>query len=48
MARLRPAFDFGEVARDTLLEEPLERADVADGAIAIPYRPFEIITLVVT
>jgi alpha-mannosidase len=42
VARIRPAFEFGEVHRATLLEEPLEPVD----PLALPFRPFEIITLV--
>ena len=41
-ARIRPAFAYGAAHRATLLEEPLEPVDLA----AVPFRPFEIITLV--
>ncbi len=46
LARVRPAFQFGSVGRATLLEEVTEPAPVHDGAIAVPFGPFEIITLV--
>jgi alpha-mannosidase len=46
-ARIRPAFEFGAVTRANLLEEPQERAPVADGAIAVRFDPWEIVTLLV-
>jgi alpha-mannosidase len=42
-ARIRPAFEVGSVHKATLLEEPLEPADLD----AIPFRPFEIVTLLI-
>jgi alpha-mannosidase len=47
VARVRPAFEFGDARRATLLEEPLDRIAAEGGAIAVPFRPFEIVTLVV-
>ena len=47
VARIRPAFESGATHRATLLEEPLERLRAEGGAIAVPFRPFEIVTLVV-
>jgi alpha-mannosidase len=41
-ARIQPAFPHGPAHRATLLEDALEPADLS----AIPFRPFEIITLV--
>ena len=46
-ARVTPAFEFGAVHRANLLEEPLERVALTDGAIELHFRPFEIVTLVV-
>jgi alpha-mannosidase len=45
-ARVRLAQPVTEVRRANLLEEPGERLDVRDGAVEIPYRPFEVITIV--
>jgi alpha-mannosidase len=45
-ARVRPAFGFGAAHRANLLEEPLEPVPVADGAIAVRFRPFEVVSLV--
>jgi alpha-mannosidase len=46
-ARIRPAFEFGAVTRANLLEEPLARVPVADSAIELRFRPFEIVTLLI-
>jgi alpha-mannosidase len=46
-AQIRPAFEFGAVTRANLLEEPLARVPVADGAIELRFRPFEIVTLLI-
>jgi alpha-mannosidase len=46
LAHLRPAFEFGTAHHATLLEEVTEPAPVHDGAIDVPFRPFEIITLI--
>jgi alpha-mannosidase len=47
VAHVRPAFAFGAAHRATLLEEPLDTSPAEGGAIAVPFRPFEIVTLVV-
>ena len=45
-AHVRPGLPFERALRASLLEEPLEAAPAADGAIAVAFRPFEIVTLV--
>ena len=47
VARVGLARPFASAARANLLEEPLEDANVADGAIAVPFRPWEVVTLLV-
>jgi alpha-mannosidase len=44
-ARVRLARPVVAAHRTTLLEEPLEPADVHDGAIDVPFGPWEIVTL---
>jgi alpha-mannosidase len=45
-ARVRVARPIASAARANLLEEPLEDAPVEDGAVVVPFRPWEIVTLV--
>jgi Glycosyl hydrolases family 38 C-terminal beta sandwich domain len=47
VARVRLARPIASAARANLLEEPLEAAPVDDGAVVVPFRPWEIVTLVV-
>jgi alpha-mannosidase len=47
VAQIRPALPHGPVHRATLLEEPLDQLEAEGGAIAVPFRPFEVLTLVV-
>jgi alpha-mannosidase len=44
-ARVRLNRPVGSAQRATLLEEPLGDADIRDGAIAVSFRPWEIVTL---
>ena len=45
-ARLRLGVPFaGVAARGNLLEDRLEPLEVEDGAVVLPYRPFEILTV---
>jgi alpha-mannosidase len=44
-ARVRLALPFSEARRANLLEDDGDELDVADGAIVIPYRPHEIVTV---
>jgi alpha-mannosidase len=47
-ARVRLARPVSSAARANLLEEPLEDAEVGgDGAIAVPFRPWEVVTLLI-
>jgi alpha-mannosidase len=46
-ALVRLAAPVGGAARANLLEEELVALDVRDGAIAVPFRPWEIVTVVV-
>ncbi len=47
-ARVRlPRRPVASAARASLLEEPLADALVEDGAVVVPFRPWEIVTLVV-
>ena len=46
-ARVRLAAPISAAHRANLLEEPAEELSVEDGAIAVAYAPFEVITLVV-
>jgi alpha-mannosidase len=47
-APLRLGFPFEGARFANLLEDPGEVADVADGAIAVPYAPYELITVLVS
>lgn len=42
---LRTGFPLAGAQVTDLLERPLEDADVADGAVAVALRPFQILTL---
>jgi alpha-mannosidase len=44
-ARLRVGVPFGEAWFTNLLEDRVARAEVDGGALTIPYRPFEIVTV---
>jgi alpha-mannosidase len=44
-ARLRVGVPFAGAARGNLLEDRLEPLEVQDGAVVLPYRPFEILTV---
>ena len=44
-ATVRPARPVAGARRANLLEEPAKEAVVRDGAIAVPFRPWEIVTL---
>ena len=46
-ARLHLSFPFATARRATLLEDPGEPLTLADQTIEIPYRPFEIVTVLV-
>jgi alpha-mannosidase len=45
VARVRPAAPFSWARRANLLEDDGDALDVEDGAIVIPYRPHEIVTV---
>ena len=45
--RVRLGFPFAAARRANLLEDPGEQLLVADGTIEIPYRPFELVTVLV-
>jgi alpha-mannosidase len=47
-ARIRLARPVTSAARANLLEDPLEEAEVRDGAIVVAFRPWEVVTLLVT
>jgi alpha-mannosidase len=44
-ARVRSGMPFSTAARCTLLEDDLEEVAVGAGALEVPYRPFEVVTL---
>ena len=46
-ARLSIAWPVREAVRCSLLEDPGEPLDVRDGAIEIPYRPHEIVSVLI-
>ncbi len=46
-ARVRLTFPFATARRATLLEDPGEPLTITDQTIEIPYRPFEIVTVLV-
>jgi alpha-mannosidase len=46
-ARVRLAFPFASARRANLLEDPGEPLAVRDAVIEIPYRPFEVVTVLV-
>jgi alpha-mannosidase len=46
-ARARLARGIAGAHRATLLEDPLEPAAVLDGAVLVPFRPWEVVTLLV-
>jgi alpha-mannosidase len=47
-AQVRPGVPFTRARLANLLEDPGPELAVAEGAIAVPYRPFEILTLLVS
>jgi alpha-mannosidase len=47
-ARIAVGLPFAGARRCTLLEDPGEELAVEDGAIVVPYRPFEIVSVLVT
>jgi alpha-mannosidase len=47
VARLRLGMPFGAARFANLLEDPGDSAAVDEGVIAVPYRPYEIVTLLV-
>jgi alpha-mannosidase len=47
-ARVRLAVPFAHAHRATLLEEPGDALDTDDGEITIPFRPHEIVTVIVS
>ncbi|MEA2292863.1 MAG: alpha-mannosidase, partial [Solirubrobacteraceae bacterium] len=47
VARVRLAGPVASADRANLLEEPLEPCEVRDGAVVVPFRPWEIVTLLV-
>jgi len=44
-ARLRVGVPFAGARRANLLEDPLGPLELDDGAVLLPYRPFEIVTV---
>jgi alpha-mannosidase len=46
-ALVRLAAPVSAASRANLLEEPGEALELRDGAIAVPFRPWEIVTVVV-
>ena len=44
-ARLRVGVPFDGARRANLLEDPLGPLELDDGAVVLPYRPFEIVTV---
>jgi len=48
VSRLTLAAPFTRVTRTNLLEEDGEPVTVEDGVVVVPYRPREVITLLVT
>jgi alpha-mannosidase len=47
-AWLRTAWPVREAVRCNLLEDPGESLEIVDGAVAIPYRPHEIVSVLVS
>ena len=47
VARVRLGVPFGEARRANLLEEPGEGVEEEDGALVVPFRPWEVVTLLV-
>ncbi len=46
-AYVRLGFPFATARRANLLEDPGEPLPVTDGTIEIPYRPFELVTVLI-
>jgi hypothetical protein len=45
---LRVGVPFGEAWFANLLEDRVSPAEVEDGCVVVPYRPFEIVTLLLS
>lgn len=48
VASVQLGFPFSEARLANLLEDPGPHADASNGVIAVPYRPYEIVTLIVS